>query len=82
IYGTWRVKPTESLSLIGGGRVGWYDFTYRSAGETSATTESGRFIPYAGIVYALSRDWSVYTSYTSVFEPQTDRSVSGALLKP
>ena len=82
IYGTWRIKPTESLALIGGGRVGWYDFAYRSAGETSATTESGRFIPYAGIVYALNSNWSVYTSYSSVFEPQTERTVSGGLLKP
>jgi len=82
IYGTWRVKPTESLALIAGGRVGWYDFAYRSAGETSATTESGRVIPYAGIVYALNRNWSVYTSYSSVFEPQTERTVSGGLLKP
>ena len=82
IYGTWRIKPTESLALIGGGRVGWYDFAYRSAGETSATTESGRVIPYAGIVYALNNSWSVYTSYSSVFEPQTERTVSGGLLKP
>ncbi|WP_143339464.1 TonB-dependent receptor domain-containing protein, partial [Cronobacter sakazakii] len=67
---------------IGGGRVGWYDFAYRSAGETSATRESGRMIPYAGIVYALNSNWSVYTSYSSVFEPQTERTVSGGLLKP
>ena len=82
IYGTWRVKPTESLSLIGGGRVGWFDYRYSGDGSTTTSSTSGRFIPYAGIVYALNDNWSVYTSYTTVFEPQTERTVSGSLLEP
>lgn len=81
IYGTWRVKPTESLALIGGGRVGWYDYTYAGGGVTTSS-ESGRFIPYAGLVYTLTENWSAYASYTTVFEPQTERSVAGSLLKP
>lgn len=82
IYGTWRVKPTESLSLIGGGRVGWFDYRYSGGGSATTSSTSGRFIPYAGIVYALNDNWSVYTSYTTVFEPQTERTVSGSLLEP
>lgn len=82
IYGTWRVKPTESLALIGGGRVGWYDYTYAGGGSVTTSSESGRFIPYAGLVYSLTDNWSAYASYTTVFEPQTERSVAGSLLKP
>ncbi|ADP18630.1 TonB-dependent siderophore receptor family protein 19 [Achromobacter xylosoxidans A8] len=82
IYGTWRVKPTESLALIGGGRVGWYDYTYSGGGSATTSSTSGRFIPYAGLVYSLSDNWSAYASYTTVFEPQTERSVAGSLLKP
>ncbi|MDH0092985.1 TonB-dependent siderophore receptor [Achromobacter mucicolens] len=82
IYGTWRVKPTQSLALIGGGRVGWFDYRYSGDGDTTTSTTSGRFIPYAGIVYSLTDNWSVYGSYTTVFEPQTQRTVSGSLLKP
>lgn len=82
IYGTWRVKPTQSLALIGGGRVGWFDYSYSGDGDTTTSTTSGRFIPYAGIVYSLTDNWSVYGSYTTVFEPQTQRTVSGSLLKP
>ena len=82
IYGTWRVKPTQSLALIGGGRVGWFDYRYSGGGDTTTSTTSGRFIPYAGIVYSLTDNWSVYGSYTTVFEPQTQRTVSGSLLKP
>ncbi|NMK46762.1 TonB-dependent siderophore receptor [Achromobacter sp. Bel] len=82
IYGTWRVKPTESLALIGGGRVGWFDYGYSSAGSTTTSTTSGKFIPYVGVVYSLTDNWSAYTSYTTVFEPQTARSLDGSLLKP
>ncbi|WGJ89656.1 TonB-dependent siderophore receptor [Achromobacter mucicolens] len=82
IYGTWRVKPIQSLALIGGGRVGWFDYRYSGGGDTTTSTTSGRFIPYAGIVYSLTDNWSVYGSYTTVFEPQTQRTVSGSLLKP
>lgn len=81
IYGTWRVKPTQSLALIGGGRLGWFDYRY-SGGDTTTSSTSGRFIPYAGIVYSLTDNWSAYGSYTTVFEPQTERTVSGSLLKP
>lgn len=82
LYGTWRVKPTESLALIGGGRVGWYDYGYSSGGSTTTSTTSGKFIPYVGLVYSLTDNWSAYTSYTTVFEPQTARGVDGSLLKP
>lgn len=82
VYGTWRVKPIQSLALIGGGRVGWFDYSYSGDGDTTTSTTSGRFIPYAGIVYSLTENWSVYGSYTTVFEPQTQRTVSGSLLKP
>lgn len=83
IYGTWRVKPTQALTLIAGGRVGWYDFSYRdNTGDASATKASGRFIPYAGAVFALNDQWSAYTSYSTVFEPQTARTVQGGLLSP
>jgi iron complex outermembrane receptor protein/outer membrane receptor for ferric coprogen and ferric-rhodotorulic acid len=82
VYGTWRVKPIQSLALIGGGRVGWFDYSYSGGGDTTTSTTSGRFIPYAGIVYSLTDNWSVYGSYTTVFEPQTQRTVSGSLLKP
>lgn len=82
VYGTWRVKPTQSLALIGGGRVGWFDYRYSGGGEATTSSTSGEFIPYAGIVYSLTDNWSVYGSYTTVFEPQTQRTVSGSLLKP
>ncbi|WP_434562289.1 TonB-dependent siderophore receptor [Pseudomonas sp. Z4-20] len=91
LYGTWRVKPVDDLTLILGSRVSWYDFSYKSKIQNSAgitrvdpstATETGVVTPYAGIVYDLSREWAVYASYTDVFQPQTNLDPSGSVLKP
>ncbi len=93
LYGSWRIKPVESLTLVLGSRVSWYDYSYKSATQLafssvatpnpeSTANESGEVTPYAGIVYDLSREWAVYASYTDVFQPQTSRDSSGTVLKP
>ncbi|WP_024619339.1 TonB-dependent siderophore receptor [Pseudomonas kilonensis] len=91
VYGTWRVKPIDDLTLVLGSRVSWYDFSYKlrtedSAGITPYTastgTETGVVTPYGGIIYDLSREWAVYASYTDVFQPQTEVDTSGSVLKP
>jgi len=93
IYGTWRLKPVDDLTLVVGARVSWYDYSYTSKtqlafsdiatpDEPSTAKETGEVTPYAGIVYDLSREWSVYASYTDVFQPQTVRDTNGTMLKP
>ncbi|MCP1444492.1 outer membrane receptor for ferric coprogen and ferric-rhodotorulic acid [Pseudomonas sp. GGS8] len=91
LYGSWRVKPIERLTLVLGSRVSWYDYSYKSSTETSSgitvdpestSTETGEVTPYAGIVYDLSREWAVYASYTDVYQPQTARTEGGTVLKP
>ncbi|CAN5587166.1 TonB-dependent receptor [soil metagenome] len=84
VYGSLRTKLAEPLTAIVGGRVGWYDQVYAQPDDdyADAQHESGKFIPYAGLVYALSKQWSAYTSYAQVFEPQSGRTVAGSTLKP
>ncbi|MEN2397416.1 TonB-dependent siderophore receptor [Pseudomonas halotolerans] len=91
VYGTWRVKPVDDLTLVLGSRVSWYDYSYKAKNETSAGitpysgttgTETGVVTPYAGIIYDLSREWAVYASYTDVFQPQTNLDANGSVLKP
>jgi outer membrane receptor for ferric coprogen and ferric-rhodotorulic acid len=93
LYGSWRVKPIEPLTLVLGSRVSWYDYSYKSwsqvafsdvvnADPQSTANESGEVTPYAGIIYDLNREWAVYASYTDVFEPQALRDASGKMLKP
>ncbi|MGZ0700918.1 TonB-dependent siderophore receptor [Pseudomonas sp. L5B5] len=74
-YLTSRLSLTDDLSLILGSRViDWKrDTTERPYGGTETEVkreENGVFIPYAGVVYDLDDTWSVYASYTSIFNPQ------------
>lgn len=78
LYGQWRIKPIDRLTLIGGGRFSWYD------GESDGDTikVNGEFTPYAGVVYDLT-DWlSAYGSYTEIFQPQNATTIGGSLLDP
>ncbi|OUM04589.1 TonB-dependent siderophore receptor [Pseudomonas syringae] len=83
VYSHLRLSLTESLSLVLGGRVSWYDYQSQSAGITTRAQEDNRITPFAGVIYDLDRDWSWYASYTDIFLPQSGyRTASGAFLDP
>lgn len=87
-FASLRLRPTEALSVILGTRVtDWRsrNESYRFAtGATTVTDrkETGEVIPYAGVTYDLTSNWTVYTSYTNIFEPQNNKGVSGLTLDP
>lgn len=89
-YMTSRLHLNDETTLILGARViDWkqsdaYTYYSSAAGDNSKISrkETGVTIPYAGLVYDLSDIWSVYASYTKIFNPQTLQSVSGSYLQP
>lgn len=86
-YGSIRLRATDKLSLILGGRVtDWQNVqktdNYGPDDEVSRRQETGVFTPFAGVVYDLDDTWSVYTSYTSIFKPQNKLTAPGAFIDP
>ena len=74
-YLTSRFSVTDDLSLILGSRlINWKrdssDRPYGGAETEVNREENGVFIPYAGVVYDLDDTWSLYASYTKIFNPQ------------
>ncbi|MGY1920737.1 TonB-dependent siderophore receptor [Pseudomonas tolaasii] len=76
-YLTSRFHVTDDTALILGGRVtDWKRnnkvITYADPTQNSESkeTRNGVFLPYAGIVYDLNSTWSLYASYTKIFNPQ------------
>lgn len=71
-----RLQLTDAASLLLGSRVtNWKrDRSNLSfaTGNTTATDqrETGIFVPYVGLVYALNDTYSLYGSYTKIFNPQ------------
>ena len=85
-----RLRPTDDLSFILGGRVSTYkyneDYTYypgAGLADTHASyKEHGVVTPYAGVVYDLNDTYSAYASYTSIYQPQIYKDASGKTLDP
>ncbi|MFG6667683.1 TonB-dependent siderophore receptor [Halomonas sp. HNIBRBA4712] len=83
LYAATRLSLSEPLSLILGGRTSYYKTEDESyAGDTTSRRETGVFTPYAGLVYDLTDNHSLYASYTNIFTPQTRQTVSGDTVKP
>ncbi|VVN76683.1 TonB-dependent siderophore receptor [Pseudomonas fluorescens] len=90
IYLATRLRPTDDLSFILGSRLSTFkydeDYTYNaSAGldDTHASyKEHGVVTPYAGVVYDLNDVYSLYASYTSIYQPQIYKDADGTTLAP
>lgn len=78
VYGQWRIKPTDQLTLITGGRFTWYD----SETGSSKVSVDGEFTPYAGLTYDLTNWLTAYGSYTEIFQPQSVTNAAGDILDP
>jgi outer membrane receptor for ferric coprogen and ferric-rhodotorulic acid len=90
IYLATRLRPTDDLSFILGSRLSTFkyneDYSYNAGtglDDTHASyKEHGVVTPYAGVVYDLNDTYSVYGSYTSIYQPQIYKDVNGSTLAP
>lgn len=82
VYSAARFSLTDSLNLIAGARVVDVDSDGTNYGESKSTSYNNEVVPYAGLVYDLNEQYSVYASYTEIFDPQTKQDASGNRLAP
>ncbi|PRD21863.1 UNVERIFIED_CONTAM: fpvA [Trichonephila clavipes] len=87
VYATTRFSISDPLTLILGGRLDWYEIDtiqYDGAWPYGAANYKAtrEFTPYAGIVYDLNDTYSVYVSWTRIFQPQNYEDSSRGLLEP
>lgn len=96
IYGSLAAKIADPLTLIVGGRMSWYKFSFDRKffdGPTGNITfssleqyeDNAIFTPYLGLVFDLTKQWSTYASITETYKSQAS-SLKGPLpgkpLKP
>ena len=68
-----RWKQLPAIEIVGS----------RIANYTSPDTdESGVIVPYAGLVYDLNQNYSLFASYSSIFKPQSNQDEQGRVLDP
>lgn len=87
-YGSTRLRITENLSFILGARVIDWENTIKNEyydgtpSDRSDRSETGVVTPFTGVVYDLNDNWSLYGSYTSIFKPQSRKTLDGAYIDP
>ncbi len=83
LYGMTRLAVTDALKLVLGARLTSYEKTGLGLYTPAYAIKHDRELtPYAGIVYDLGDTYSVYASYTDIFQPQNLKDFSGKLLDP
>ena len=68
--------------LITGARVVDVDSDGSNYGESKSTSYNNEVVPYAGVIYDLNEQYSVYASYTNIFQPQDLQDEGGRTLDP
>ncbi|TBU88047.1 TonB-dependent siderophore receptor [Stutzerimonas kirkiae] len=87
-YGVLRLNPVDKLHVILGARASDYKYdTYYDAiafgyGYGSSYEKTGEVTPYAGLVYDLTPEQSIYASYTDIFTPNNVNDISGQVIEP
>lgn len=76
-YMATRITLADPLHLIVGAR-----YTKYNLDTLNQHMEKNNTSPYAGIIYDIDENWSTYASYTSIFNPQTQRDIQGKYLSP
>ncbi|MFJ4346498.1 TonB-dependent siderophore receptor [Pseudomonas sp. NPDC089401] len=91
LYGRLSLQVADPLKVILGGRVSRYHFeqVYKSSGVVQSNVdmrEPTRLVPYGGVIYDLTDNWSAYGSYSEIYKPQQNKLVgpvgSGSVVDP
>jgi outer membrane receptor for ferric coprogen and ferric-rhodotorulic acid len=83
VYGVARFSLLDSLKAIVGARVTNYEKTGGGVYTPDYHLRNDHEVtPYAGLVYDVNATYSVYGSYTSIFQPQNYKDFSGNNLDP
>lgn len=71
VYVSTRLSMSDATNLLVGTRLArWTEDRLNSSRRSEQV-----LVPYIGLVHALDDTWSLYGSYTKIFQPQTARTV-------
>ncbi|AQU84196.1 MULTISPECIES: TonB-dependent alcaligin siderophore receptor FauA [unclassified Halomonas] len=77
-----RLSLSDPLNLVIGARLSNWELDQTYYGSERQYRYRNELTPYAGIIYDVSDDMSVYASYTEIFQSQNARYEDGSLLDP
>ncbi len=81
-YAATRFSATDALKFVIGARLVDWDRKSVSYGEEDEYGDDGVVVPYAGVLYDLTEQHTLYASFTEIFEPQNAQDADGRFLDP
>ncbi len=82
IYWAAHLHFTDKFSGVAGARLASFDSTGTSYGVSVDAEEKNKLIPYAGLTYDINQTYTLYTSYTETFMPQSQEDADHKRLEP
>ncbi|RBQ31390.1 TonB-dependent siderophore receptor [Arcobacter sp. FW59] len=80
VYLAGKFSLMEDLKLVTGVRVSSWE--YKAANGVGNREFDNEITPYAGLIYDINDNHSIYTSYTSIFKPTSNKGYDGNYLDP
>ena len=81
LYAATRLHLNDDLKLLLGANYVQAESSGSSYGKDTVYNED-KVLPYAGLTYNFSPEYTGYLSYTSIFRPQTTKADDGSINKP
>jgi len=81
LYAATRLHLNDELKLLLGANYVQAESRGSSYG-TDTIYDENKLLPYAGLTYEFSPEYTGYLSYTSIFRPQTTKALDGSINKP
>ncbi|APB05346.2 ferric-rhodotorulic acid/ferric-coprogen receptor FhuE [Raoultella ornithinolytica] len=84
LYAASRISLADPLHLILGARYTEWSAKYNLERQPDEIRHAkfDDVTPYAGLIYDIDDTWSVYASYTSIFQPTGQRDINSVFLDP
>lgn len=82
LYTAAKLNPTDALKVTLGGSLLSYELQGVAYGTDQIAKENNKLTPYAGAVYDLNEEHSLYASYTGIYRPQVERGPNLKVIAP
>lgn len=81
-FGATRLSVSDRLKVILGGRLSSWERVGVAYGSDATAGDRNRFLPYAGALYDVLSNHTLYASYSKIFQPQSSQDRNGRFLPP
>ncbi|QNI04459.1 TonB-dependent siderophore receptor [Halomonas sp. SH5A2] len=81
-YSAAKLDLADRWTAVTGARLSWTDANGEQYGSSQDTNVDNELTPYAGLIYDVTDQASLYASYTEIFNPQTEIDRNGDFIDP